>query len=149
MAVRQSSLSCCVVRQDCPTAPMKRPASEPKMGTKSVQLLVDDIRLLSEANYRIVESVRAMVKETFESTSEEVKYGGILFTSGVRFCGVFAYTEHVSVEFGYGARIKDKFGHLEGSGKGRRHLKLRTEADIKSRKLAEYLLLGHQAAGTA
>ena len=128
---------------------MKLPTAEQKAGAKSVQRLVEDIRLLSEANYRIVESVRALVKETFEATSEEVKYGGILFNSGVQFCGVFAYRQHVSVEFGYGALIKDEFGHLEGSGKGRRHLKLRTEADIKSLKLAEYLLLGHQAAGAA
>lgn len=89
------------------------------------------------------------MKKKFKPTSEEVKYGGILFSSGVQFCGVFAYKEHVSVEFGSGAKIKDDIGHLEGSGKGRRHLKLKSEAEIRSKKLADYLLLAHGAASGA
>ena len=119
------------------------------MATKSVQSLVEDIRLLNETNHEIVEAVRALVKKTFKSTSEEVKYGGILFSSGVQFCGVFAYKEHVSVEFGSGAKIEDHAGHLEGSSKGRRHLKLKSVAEIKSKKLAEYLPLAHSAASGA
>ena len=116
------------------------------MTTKSVQSLVEDVRLLSETNYGIVEVVRALVKKTFKGVSEEVKYGGILFSSGVQFCGVFAYKEHVSVEFGSGAKIKDDLGYLDGSGKGRRHLKLKAVAEVKSKKLTEYLLLAHKAA---
>lgn len=93
------------------------------MATKSVQALLEDIRLLSETNYEVVEAVRALVKKNYKASSEDVKYGGILFAAGIQFCGVFAYKEHVSVEFGSGASIKDEFGHLEGSGKGRRHVK--------------------------
>jgi hypothetical protein len=119
------------------------------MATKSVQSLIEDIRLLSETNYEIVEAVRALVKKTFKSTSEEVKYGGILFSSTVQFCGVFAYKEHVSIEFGSGAKIKDDFGLLEGAGKGRRHLKLKSIAELKDKKLAEYLALAHRAASEA
>jgi hypothetical protein len=116
------------------------------MATKSVQSLVEDIRLHSETNHAIVQAVRALVKKTVESTAEEVKYGGILFSSGVPFCGVFAYQAHVSVEFGSGAKIADAFGHLEGSGKGRRHLKLTSVAEIKRKRLAEYLPLALEAA---
>lgn len=119
------------------------------MAIKSVQTLVEDIRLISETNHEIVEVVRTLVKKTFKSTSEEIKYGGILFSSGVQFCGVFAYKEHVSVEFGSGAKIEDEFGFLEGAGKGRRHLKLKSVADVKSKKLAEYLSLAHRAASAA
>ena len=72
-----------------------------------------------------------------------------MFTSGVQFCGVFSYKEHVSIEFGSGAKINDEIGLLEGSGKGRRHLKLRSVAEIKSRRLAEYLALAHKAASGA
>jgi hypothetical protein len=116
------------------------------MAAKSVQSLVEDIRLLSETNFEIVEAVRAAVKKSIPGTTEEVKYGGILFSSGVQFCGVFAYTAHVSVEFGSGAKIKDDFGHLEGSGKGRRHLKFTSLADIKNKMLAQYVPLAHAAA---
>lgn len=61
------------------------------MTKKSVQALLEDISLVSEQNFEIVEAVRALVKKTFETVSEEVKYGGILFTSGVQFGGVFSY----------------------------------------------------------
>jgi hypothetical protein len=116
------------------------------MTKKSVHELLEDIRIVSESNYEIVEAVRALVKDTFESTSEEVKYGGILFTSGVQFGGVFAYKAHVTVEFGNGAIIKDPFGFLEGAGKGRRHVKLKSVSEIHDKKLALYLPLALQAA---
>jgi hypothetical protein len=119
------------------------------MASKSVEALLEDIRFLSEDRYKIVEAVRALVKQRFEPFAEEVKYGGILFSSGVQFCGVFAYKEHVSVEFGHGAAIRDKLGHLEGSGKLRRHIKLVSIADIESKKLAQYLALALEAAKSA
>ena len=120
------------------------------MPQKSVQSLVEDVRLLSEGGYKLVQAVRDLTKKTLKKVEEEVKYGGILFSSsGVQFGGVFAYKQHVSVEFGHGASIKDPYGQLEGSGKGRRHLKLRTIEDIGSKHLAEYITLALKAAGGA
>lgn len=116
------------------------------MASKSVEALIDDFRTLGEAQHAIVQAVRTLLKKQFKNLSEEVKYGGILFTSGVQFCGVFAYKEHVSVEFGHGAAIQDDMGHLEGSGKFRRHLKLTGIEDIKTKQLKEYLLLALAAA---
>jgi hypothetical protein len=124
-------------------------AQEDRMATKSVQTLLEDIRHVSEKNYEIVEAVRDLVKKTCKPSAEEVKYGGILFACGVQFCGVFAYKEHVTVEFGHCAKIKDELGHLEGAGKGRRHLKLRSVHDIQAKKLALYLPLALKAASAA
>lgn len=116
------------------------------MAKKSVQALLDDIRLFGDEQYSLVESVRSLVKATIPVVSEEVKYGGILFSSGVQFCGVFAYKQHVSVEFGSGAKIADTLGHLEGGGKGRRHIKLHSAEDIKAKDLDRYLPLALEAA---
>ena len=116
------------------------------MTKKSVQALLEDIRFMSEENYEIVEAVRTLVKNTFSAASEEVKYGGIMFTSGVQFGGVFAYKAHVTVEFGSGAKIDDTFRFLEGSGKGRRHIKLITLSQIKEKNMAQYLSLALLAA---
>ena len=116
------------------------------MTKKSIQTLLEDIRLVSEQNFEIVEAVRVLVQKIFETSSEEVKYGGILFRSDVQFGGVFAYKAHVSVEFRSGAKITDTFGFLEGAGKGRRHVKLTSVAQIKDKKLAQYLPLALQAA---
>lgn len=114
--------------------------------TKSVQDLLEDIRLLGEVQFDLVQAVRTMVESQFPDVEEVVKYGGMSFSSGVQFCGVFAYKEHVSVEFGAGAKIQDSIGLLEGSGKGRRHIKLRAVADIDAKQLSAYLKLAHAAA---
>jgi hypothetical protein len=116
---------------------------------KSVELLLEDIRLLGEDQFQIVEAVRTLMRKTIQPLSEEVKYGGILFASGPHFGGVFAYKEHVSVEFGHGAAIKDTDGFLEGAGKGRRHIKLKSVSDISHKKLAKYLPQALEAAKSA
>ena len=113
---------------------------------KTVQALLEDIRLLGEEQFQVVEAVRELVKKTIKPLSEEVKYGGILFSSGVAFGGVFAYKEHISVEFSHGAKIKDEAGFLEGTGKGRRHIKLHNLGDLSAKKLAKYLPLALTAA---
>lgn len=116
---------------------------------KSIEALLEDIRLVGEEQFQIVEAVRALMKTLVRPLSEEVKYGGILFASGPHFGGVFAYREHVSVEFSHGAAIKDPDGFLEGGGKGRRHIKLKSVSDISTKKLAKYLLLALEAAKSA
>ena len=116
------------------------------MPTKTIQALLNDIRLLEGDQYALVESVRALIRSQISPITEEVKYGGILFSSEVQFCGVFAYKRHVSVEFGSGAKISDPFGYLEGGGKGRRHVKLLTATDIETKNLASYVTLALEAA---
>ena len=118
------------------------------MTAKSLQALLEDIRLLSEDGFQRVQAVRVLCRNLLPSIDEEVKYGGILFASdSVRFAGVFAYRNHVSVEFVQGAAINDPYGQLEGAGKGRRHLKLRSPSDIEDKHVAEYLGLALAAAG--
>jgi hypothetical protein len=113
---------------------------------KTVQSLIEDIRFLGEEQFEIVEAVRELAKKMSKPLSEEVKYGGILFTSDVQFAGIFSYKEHVSVEFSRGAKINDREGILEGSGKGRRHIKLKVVGDIAAKKLATYFPLDLAAA---
>jgi hypothetical protein len=120
------------------------------MVTRSVDSLLDDMRLLGGDQRLIAQAVRMLVRKTLSGVTEEVKYGGILLSSsGVQIGGIFAYKEHVSVEFSKGVAIDDVFGWLEGAGKGRRHLKLRSLADIKVRKLADYLPKALAAARSA
>lgn len=113
---------------------------------QTLQTLLQDLHLLGDMQSKVVEAVRALIKQQVPDVQEEVKYGGILFASGVQFCGVFAYKAHVSVEFSHGARMPDPSGRLEGQGKGRRHLKLRCVQDIADKGLAEYIPLALRAA---
>ena len=114
--------------------------------TKSVQALLEDVRLLGEEQFQVVEAVRALARKTAHPLSEEVKFGGILFTSEVQFGGVFAFKQHVSLEFSHGTMIVDPAGVLEDGGKGRRHIKLRSVGEITDKNAASYIKLAVDAA---
>ncbi|WP_224817166.1 DUF1801 domain-containing protein [Hasllibacter sp. MH4015] len=53
--------------------------------------------------------------------------------------GVFAYKDHVSVEFSEGADFDDPNGHLEGGGKRRRHVKLRDVDGVAGKDVRQFL----------
>ena len=108
------------------------------MSADRISKLLEDIRLLDQARFELVQGLTP-------SISEEVKYGGILFSAGQPFCGVFSYAKHVSLEFGAGASLPDKYKVLEGEGKLRRHIKLSSALDISGKHVREYLALALKA----
>ena len=54
--------------------------------------------------------------------------------------GIFSYKDHVSLEFSEGAALSDREGHLIGSGKKRRHLKLTNVDDVCSKAARTFLV---------
>lgn len=116
------------------------------MTDERVAKLLEDIRLLSDDRYKLVQSLRKLVLG-LDDVSEEVKYGGILFATGKPFCGIFSYANHVSLEFSAGASLPDKHKVLEGDGKLRRHIKLTTLQDIEGKHVRDYVVLARKAAG--
>lgn len=113
--------------------------------TPRVTQLLEDIRSLGEDRFALVQALRQHILAMGPAVSEEVKYGGLLFGAGTPFCGVFAYTHHVSLEFSAGAALPDPHQMLEGSGKLRRHIKLTTLQDIANKHVHTYLALALQA----
>jgi hypothetical protein len=113
---------------------------------KTVDALLQDIRLLCEDRFQVVQAVRALVARTLGPVTEEIKYGGILFTAGVPFGGVFTYKGHVSVEFSRCAGIHDTLGFLQGGGKGRRHTQQLCVGELSATQLAWQLPLALAAA---
>ncbi|OGB22202.1 MAG: hypothetical protein A3I66_17680 [Burkholderiales bacterium RIFCSPLOWO2_02_FULL_57_36] len=116
------------------------------MHADRINALLQDVRLTSETNHELVQQVRKLVLAAGSSIKEEVKYGGILFSASVPFCGVFAYAKHVSLEFSRGASMPDEYRVLEGEGKSRRHVKLSSLADIRAKHLKHYVALAYAAA---
>lgn len=115
------------------------------MPAERIQKLLEDIRLLDPERFALVQTLRKTILGLDASISEEVKYGGILFSAEKPFCGLFSYAKHVSLEFGAGASLPDKFQVLEGEGKFRRHIKLSAAQDIVEKHVGEYLLLALRA----
>ncbi|CAI8921637.1 DUF1801 domain-containing protein [Pseudomonas zeae] len=89
----------------------------------AVAALLEDIGSTHGALLEVVQKVRQVVAQTSGGVTETVKYGGILFFRVAPFCGVYAHTGHVSVEFGQGYVFDDPHHVLEGTGKYRRHIK--------------------------
>jgi len=115
------------------------------MPTDRISKLLEDIRFLDQARFELVLSLREIILGMTPSITEEVKYGGILFSAEKPFCGVFSYAKHVSLEFSAGASFPDEFKVLEGEGKFRRHIKLSSLQDISEKHIREYLLLALKA----
>lgn len=111
-----------------------------------VTQLLEDLRAQDADRFALVQALREAVLGLGESVTEEVKYGGLLFSASKPFCGIFSYTRHVSLEFSEGAALPDPHRVLEGQGKGRRHIKLVSVQDIAARHVAQYLKPAFQAA---
>lgn len=109
------------------------------MSDPKVEQLLHDLQLTHPDLHSLVQAVRGTVRSVAPKASERVMYGGILFSAPEQFCGVFAYSAHVTMEFGRGAELEDTHGTLEGNGQFRRHIKLRTAADIESKHLKDYI----------
>jgi hypothetical protein len=116
------------------------------MPAERIAKLLEDIRLLSDDRFELVQSLRKRVLSLGSPVTEEVKYGGILFSAGKPFCGIFSYANHVSLEFSAGASLLDTHKVLEGDGKLRRHIKLVTAQDIERKHVGDYLTLAYKAA---
>jgi hypothetical protein len=109
------------------------------MSDDKVEQWVHDLQLTLPELHAIVQSTRTLVRSVAPKAAERIMYGGILFSAPEQFCGVFAYSAHVSMEFGQGAELKDPHRVLEGKGKFRRHIKLLTRDDIESKHLKDYI----------
>lgn len=101
---------------------------------------ISDVLLVDEKKGEIVISLRKLILKTFPKSEEEIKYGGLVFIIDKRlFCGIFLRKNHISVEFDSGAEMSDPDRFLEGSGKYRRHLKIKKFDDIKNKNTGYYL----------
>lgn len=109
------------------------------MRPSPIDALLEDIRLVDEDRFQLVQGLRKLILSVHPRVSEEVKYGGLLFTAGSPFCGVFSYTRHVSVEFSRGADLVDTHGVLEGEGKKRRHIKIERRDDVFKKNVRLYV----------
>ena len=101
----------------------------------AVQVFLDKTMLRDYAKYELLDTLRQIVFEHYPGVQERMMYGGILFSLTEDLGGVFVYKNHVSFEFSYGYKLNDPEQLLEGGGKYRRHLKLKSLVDITTKKV--------------
>jgi len=99
------------------------------------QQFIDNIKVVDSGKYQILTILRDIIFGNNPKTREKIMYGGILFSVTEDFGGVFVYRNHVSIEFSNGFKFNDPTNLLEGKGKYRRHLKIRSLEDIETKKV--------------
>jgi len=100
---------------------------------------LDSIKMLDIEKHKILEKLRELIFDSFSDINERMQYGGILFSLDDDVAGLFAYTHHVSLEFGHGSTFNDPNKFLEGKGKYRRHLKFTSVDEIKKKQVIFYI----------
>ncbi len=92
----------------------------------------------------IVDQITEMMIRLAPDANLRAMYGGTVFElinddPKSRIGGVYVYKDYVSLEFAKGASFDDQGGVLEGSGKLRRHVKLRSLAQIGTAGCEDFL----------
>ena len=104
---------------------------------QSPESLLAEVELRSPDLAAIVVSLRRALRQMSSIGRERVRYGGLVY--GADEIGVFARTHHVTIEIGNGVDLADPHGVLEGSGKTRRHIVMRSLDDVATKHVLEYV----------
>ena len=91
--------------------------------------------MFNNEKYIILQELRKIVFKNYKKTGERMMYSGIMFSLEEDFGGIFVRKNHVSFELVNGFTINDPNKLLEGTGKFRRHLKIKSLSDIDDKKV--------------
>lgn len=96
------------------------------------------VKKLNPKLRELAEKLRVIVKKTLPNAVETVKWGNPTYIiDGKNVTWLLTYRDHVDLGFFKGAQLKSKL--LEGTGKGLRHIKVRTVADIQEEEFSRLL----------
>ena len=110
-----------------------------KSENEHVQKHLEEIMMFNDEQFNILQKLREIIFQAYPKTNERIMYGGIMFSLNDDFGGIFVRKNHVSFEFGNGFAMADPDKLLEGSGKLRRHLKIRSLSDIYDKKVSFFV----------
>lgn len=114
-------------------------AMSKKSSDERVQEFLDELQNVDIEKSVIVQQLRKMVIARYPKVNERMMYGGIMFSLEEDFGGLFVRKNHISFEFVNGFTMDDPKKRLEGTGKFRRHLKIRSWEDIKEKDVAFFV----------
>ena len=107
---------------------------------EKVRNFLEEVMMIDAEKHASVMAMREIVFNIYPQAEERMMYGGIMFSlDSADFGGLFVRKNHISFEFSNGYAMDDPDQCLEGTGEFRRHLKIRTPADIKNKSVAFFV----------
>lgn len=93
------------------------------------------------AKRKLALKVREIVLKTDPSIREAIKWGNITFVAYGNLAWILNYdtTDYINFGFFKGTELSDPKKLLEGTGKGLRHVKIRSEKQIDAEQLAAWV----------
>jgi len=105
----------------------------------AVKRATKDTQAIARALRELIADVLPGVTEVPWETQGNVGYGVGPKKSSEQFCYIMPFATHVNLGFYYGAQLDDPAGLLEGSGKGLRHVKVRSVSEVKKPALRKLI----------
>ena len=84
---------------------------------------------------KIVQVLREIIREAAPEAEEVMMWNRPWYRQNGRVCYISAATNHVTFGFAQGVHLADPKGLLEGTGKGMRHVKIRSVTEIRKETL--------------
>lgn len=78
----------------------------------------------------VVEALRRIIHDTVPDADVSIKWGQPTWKRRGLLCYIAPGRDHVTLGFHRGARLDDRHGLLEGSGKSMRHIRVRSVVEI-------------------
>ncbi len=78
----------------------------------------------------VVEALRRLIFAVAPHAHEDLKWGQPWYAGKKDVCYIAAFKDHVNLGFARGAELPDPAARLEGTGKGMRHVKIRSAKEI-------------------
>ncbi len=105
-----------------------------KSKNKNVQVFLEEVMRNDPERHHSLTEMRDIIFDFYPETKEKMMYGGIgFFLEDEMYSGLFVNKNHITLEFSKGFLMNDPDDVLEGSGKYRRNLKIKTHEDIKNK----------------
>jgi hypothetical protein len=97
------------------------------------------LRELNPSLKAIALELRKLVRRASPGLRESLKWGSPVWVGEKNVICLMLYSDHVNLGFFQGARLSPKHFEIEGTGKGLRHVKVRSLADARRPVLARLI----------
>ena len=94
---------------------------------------------LAPAKHRMAEALRSLILSADPELQESVKWGNSAYTKNGNVADIAQAGDHMNLGFFQGAKLTDPEGHIEGTGKDMRHIKIRSLDDISQSQFSSWV----------